>query len=96
VPNVDFILGLPGEEPADVDATLDLMQRLSELGARVHGHTFMPLPGTPYRDAPPGRMDARTQARLDFLASQGRLYGHWKQQGVLAEAIVARRQPRAR
>ncbi|MBJ6759968.1 TIGR04013 family B12-binding domain/radical SAM domain-containing protein [Myxococcaceae bacterium JPH2] len=96
VPNVDFILGLPGEEPEDVDATLDLMQRLAELGARVHGHTFMPLPGTPYRDAPPGRVDARAQQRLDWLASQGRLYGHWKQQGALAEQIAARRQPRAR
>ncbi|MFP2896255.1 TIGR04013 family B12-binding domain/radical SAM domain-containing protein [Corallococcus sp. 4LFB] len=96
VPNVDFILGLPGEEPSDVDATLDLMQRLSDLGARVHGHTFMPLPGTPYRDAAPGRLDARTRQRLDFLASQGRLYGHWRAQGVLAEAIAARRQPRAR
>jgi B12-binding domain/radical SAM domain protein len=96
LPNVDFILGMPGEEREDVDATLRLMEQLSELGARVHGHTFMPLPGTPYRDAPAGRVDEETQRRLDRLASQGRLYGHWKQQATLAEQIVQRRQPRAR
>ncbi|MFY0571410.1 TIGR04013 family B12-binding domain/radical SAM domain-containing protein [Archangium lansingense] len=94
VPNVDFILGLPGETPEDVRATLALMQRLSELGAKVHGHTFMPLPGTPYRDAPPGSVDDETRKELDRLASQGRLYGHWKQQVALANGIAARRQPR--
>ncbi|MDY7227440.1 TIGR04013 family B12-binding domain/radical SAM domain-containing protein [Hyalangium rubrum] len=96
LPNVDFILGLPGEEAQDIDATLRLMEQLSDLGARVHGHTFMPLPGTPYRDAPAGRVDEETQRRLERLASQGRLYGHWKQQEALAEQIVQRREPRAR
>jgi radical SAM superfamily enzyme YgiQ (UPF0313 family) len=96
LPNVDFILGMPGEEREDLDATIRLMEQLSELGARVHGHTFMPLPGTPYRDAPAGRVDEETQRRLDRLASQGRRYGHWKQQVALAEQIVQRRQPRAR
>ncbi|WNZ61247.1 TIGR04013 family B12-binding domain/radical SAM domain-containing protein [Myxococcus sp. MxC21-1] len=95
VPNVDFILGLPGEEPADVDATVALMEKLAGLGARVHGHTFMPLPGTPFRDAPPGSVDEATQRKLDRLASQGRLYGHWKQQVALAEGIASRRRPRA-
>ncbi len=96
VPNVDFILGLPGEEAEDVEETLTLMQQLADLGARVHGHTFMPLPGTPFRDAAPGRVSPDLRRRLDQLASQGRLYGHWKQQVALAEEIAARRQPRAR
>jgi B12-binding domain/radical SAM domain protein len=94
VPNVDFILGLPGEAPEDVRATLALMKRLADLGAKVHGHTFMPLPGTPYRDAPPGSVDDETRRELDRLASQGRLYGHWKQQVKLAQGIATRRQPR--
>ena len=94
VPNVDFILGMPGEGPEDVRATLALMNRLAELGAKVHGHTFMPLPGTPYRDAAPGSVDEETQRELDRLASQGRLYGHWKQQVKLANGIAERRQPR--
>jgi B12-binding domain/radical SAM domain protein len=96
LPNVDFILGLPGEEREDIEATVALMERLSELGARVHGHTFMPLPGTPFRDAPPGRVDASIQLQLERLASQGRLYGHWKRQVDLAQEIANRREPRAR
>src|SRR5699024_939787 len=53
VPNVDFLFGLPSEDESDHAATVRLMQQLSEIGARVHSHTFMPLPGTPLRDAPP-------------------------------------------
>lgn len=96
LPNVDFILGLPDEAEEDLAATVALMERLSELGARVHGHTFMPLPGTPFRDAPPGRVEGAIERRLEQLASQGRLYGHWKRQAVLAEEIANRREPRAR
>jgi len=90
-PNVDFILGLPGEETEDIQATLALMRRLSDVGARVHGHTFMPLPGTPFRDAPPGSVDEATRLELERLASEGRLYGHWKQQIDVARGIAERR-----
>lgn len=90
-PNVDFILGLPGETRDDVQQTLALMRQLGALGARVHGHTFMPLPGTPFRDEPPGFIDDETREELDRLASQGQLYGHWKQQAKTAQALAARR-----
>ncbi|MBI5362314.1 MAG: TIGR04013 family B12-binding domain/radical SAM domain-containing protein [Planctomycetes bacterium] len=89
--NVDFLLGLPGEEPSDVDATVALMERLMALGARVHGHTFMPLPGTPFRDAPAGALDERTRARLESLEGRGRLYGQWKRQAEIARELVERR-----
>lgn len=91
VPNVDFILGLPGETPDDLRATVRLMQRLAERGARVHGHTFMPLPGTPYADAPPGAVDPQTALALERLASAGRAYGHWRQQREVAVALAERR-----
>lgn len=91
LPNVDFILGLPGEAREDVQATVALMKRLADLGARVHGHTFMPLPGTPFRDAPPGAVDDETRVELDRLASAQRLYGHWKAQLVTARALAQRR-----
>lgn len=91
LPNVDFILGLPGEAPEDVHATVALMSRLADLGARVHGHTFMPLPGTPFRDAPAGAVDEATREQLDRLASQQRLYGHWKAQAKVARELAERR-----
>jgi B12-binding domain/radical SAM domain protein len=90
-PNVDFLLGLPGETRADVDATVALIERLSSLGARAHGHTFMPLPGTPFRNAPPGAIDASTEARLSALEGAGRLYGQWKRQMSTARELAERR-----
>jgi len=93
-PNVDFILGLPGEEREDVRATVTLMKQLAGLGARVHGHTFMPLPGTPFRDAPPGSVDDETRVELDRLASDQRLYGHWKAQLRTARELARRRDAR--
>lgn len=90
-PNVDLLFGLPGEEPADVEATLALARRLADLGGRVHGHTFMPLPGTALRDAPAGHLDPDTRAQLDRLASQGAVYGSWRRQEQVAAELVALR-----
>lgn len=90
-PNVDFILGLPGERPEDVEATLALMRQLGDLGAKVHGHTFMPLPGTPFRNEEPGDVALDAKTELDRLASQGRLYGSWRAQIELAREIAERR-----
>lgn len=95
LPNVDFILGLPGESCEDVNATLDLMEQLASLGAKVHGHTFMPLPGTPFKREPPGQFDASTQLRLEQLASKGGLYGQWKKQAEIAREMAERRDRRA-
>jgi B12-binding domain/radical SAM domain protein len=91
VPNVDFILGLPGEGPSEIAQTVELMKRLAELGAKVHGHTFMPLPGTPFRDQPPGKVDEVTRLELERLASKQMLYGQWKQQELMAAEIAVRR-----
>ncbi len=96
VPNVDFLLGLPGEEEEDAQATVDLIERLTALGARAHGHTFMPLPGTPFRHSPAGRVDERTRARLTALEGRGRLYGQWRMQEELAATLEARRRLRSR
>lgn len=95
LPNVDFILGLPGETAEDVNATLDLMEKLASLGAKVHGHTFMPLPGTPFKRMPPGQFDDATRLRLEQLASKGGLYGQWKKQADIAREIAERRDRRA-
>jgi B12-binding domain/radical SAM domain protein len=89
VPHVDFLFGLPGEQPADVDATLQLMDRLVARGARVHGHTFLPLPGTPFRKAAPGALTDDVRRRLRQLASKGQLYGQWEQQEATARELAA-------
>ncbi len=96
--NVDMIFGMPGEGPAEVDESLALARELADLGARIHAHTFMPLPGTPWRDAPPGRVDAETIREVDRLSRRGALYGHWQKQQDhavrLADAAAAYPRPR--
>ena len=83
-PIVDLIFGLPGEEADDVAATLTLMEDLVSMGAVLHTHTFMPLPGTPLENAPPGRVDPALHSLLDRLASQGHQIGQWRKQEEIA------------
>ncbi|HEY8374057.1 MAG TPA: TIGR04013 family B12-binding domain/radical SAM domain-containing protein [Pseudonocardiaceae bacterium] len=88
--NVDFIFGMPGEGEADEEASIALAAELADLGARIHAHTFMPLPGTPWRDAPAGRPSGRTLIAIEELTNQGNLYGHWRRQVEHAEVMAER------
>ncbi len=88
IPNVDFIFGLPGETEKDVQLSLRLAERLTDLGARIHGHTFLPLPGTPFRNAPPGTIQRLAMQKLKRLESRGKLYGQWKQQVTIARNLA--------
>lgn len=87
--NVDMIFGMPGEDEGDVAASLVLARELAEVGARIHAHTFMPLPGTPWRDAPAGDVDSETMRQIDQLAQRGALYGHWQRQRDRAQQLAA-------
>jgi len=88
IPNVDFIFGLPGERPSDVHASLHLMEQLVAMGARIHGHTFIPLPGTPFRSKSPGIIDARTMREFRRLVAGGKLYGDWEKQIDIARSLA--------
>ncbi len=84
-PVVDVMFGLPGEGAEDVAATLRMMEDLVEMGAVLHTHTFMPLPGTPLENAPPGQVDPALHPLLDRLASQGHQIGQWRKQEEIAQ-----------
>ena len=86
-PVVDFICGLPGEEEEDRVATRALMERLAGLGAQIHTHAFMPLPGTAFRHAPPRGVDPQTAALLDRLAGAGHI-GRWRVQEERARRMA--------
>lgn len=83
--SVDFIFGLPGETLQDMEKTADLMQQLIALGARVHAHTFMPLPQTGFAGQEPGRIGKSIQAIGGKWP--GRVYGNWKEQREMAQKI---------
>lgn len=87
-PDVDFLFGLPGEGPGEAAATVAFADRLAAAGARIHSHTFMPLPGTPFRNESPGRLDDGARQHVERLASSGRLYGQWKAQEQRAAELV--------
>ena len=95
-PNVDFIFGMPGEGLDDQRASLALAAELADLGARIHAHAFMPLPGTPWRDASPAFIPLATMRELDQLALRGSSYGHWRKQAEHSARLAetARAYPR--
>ncbi len=92
IPNVDFLFGLPEETPDDAQQTRSLAKQLADLGARIHTHTFMPLPGTPLKRAAAGKVDQDTRHVIRFLESNGKAYGQWDKQQQLAQDLVALRQ----
>ncbi|MFI6601669.1 TIGR04013 family B12-binding domain/radical SAM domain-containing protein [Nonomuraea sp. NPDC050536] len=87
-PNVDFIFGMPGESEQDQAASIQLAADLADLGARIHTHTFMPLPGTPWRDAEPAFIPLTTMRELDRLAQRGDAYGHWRKQAEHSQRLA--------
>jgi B12-binding domain/radical SAM domain protein len=93
-PDVDFLLGLPGEAPEDRLASMQLAERLVGLGARIHSHAFMPLPGTPLRDATPSEIEPETMLAMARLESKGKAYGQWRRQLVTADDLVRARRAR--
>lgn len=95
-PNVDVIFGMPGETEDEAMATVRLAGVLAESGAHIHAHTFMPLPGTPWRDRPAGRIGPATLDALDRLTTRGRLYGQWQRQEGIAHNLATNRDPAPR
>ena len=78
--NVDFILGLPGETDDDTAQTLGLIRRLITLGAKIHAHTFMPLPQTGFAFEQPSPISERLLKLLHTLIPAGGVYGQWQAQ----------------
>jgi B12-binding domain/radical SAM domain protein len=86
-PNVDFLFGLPGETRRDAQLTSKLASELADLGARIHNHTFMPLPGTPFRNEKAGTIDKQTTQHIVELTAKGLAYGKWKGQLKIAKEL---------
>jgi len=91
VPHVDFLFGLPGERPEDRRASLELARRLVGMGAKIHNHGFMPLPGTPLRDRPPEAIEPEIERGLAALEGKQALYGQWRGQQAQAQQLVSLR-----
>jgi B12-binding domain/radical SAM domain protein len=86
-PIVDFMFGLPGETEEDQRLSLRLIEDLAAMGATIHSHAFMPLPGTPLADAPPGWVTPEVESILGRLSKDGLHTGQWRKQKELAATI---------
>jgi radical SAM superfamily enzyme YgiQ (UPF0313 family) len=80
---------MPHETPADVKASIKLAERLTQNGAKVHAHTYLPLPGTPWSHEPPGVITPDTRVMLDRLQQRGKVYGDWEAQESQAQELAA-------
>ena len=90
-PDVDLLLGLPGETEDDRALTVALARRLVGMGARIHSHAFMPLPGTPLRGATPAPIDPATQRAIEQMESTGAMHGQWRRHREISGELVALR-----
>ena len=77
---VDFIFGLPGETDSDQRQTFELISYLLKYHTRIRAHIFMPLPGTPWENEPPGNIDNTLAQKLASFTRSGHLEGDWKKQ----------------
>jgi B12-binding domain/radical SAM domain protein len=71
---VDFILGLPGESEKDMQESLQVMQQLVRMGARVHPHIFAPLPQTAFAGEQPGSISPSVAQAVEEFRSQQKIY----------------------
>ena len=90
VPHVDMIFGLPGETTEEMYESVELCYSLAEMGAKTHGHVFMPLPGSAFEKRPPGRLDQESRRRLGDLSRKKLLTGSWSTQETIAEKLSSR------
>jgi radical SAM superfamily enzyme YgiQ (UPF0313 family) len=88
--NVDFVFGLPEENEDDIELTIKTMSELLKIGngkVRIHAHTFMPLPLTPFAKKPAGKIDKNVKKMIKKLLSKDIVYGNWREQEEIAKKI---------
>ncbi len=88
IPHVDFIFGFPFEKEEDVLETFKFIEKIvKKYKARIHAHTFMPLPGTELFKVGPGKLTKQHYKFLGSLASKGLLDGYWHKQQELSRRV---------
>jgi len=86
--NVDFIFGLPDETEEDIKFTIKLMKDLTKMGAKIHTHSFIPLPKTPFAKKKVSKINETLRETIKDLTSKSSAFGDWKKQEELAFKIA--------
>ncbi len=89
IPHVDFIFGFPFETDEDVEKTFRFIERIvKKYKAKIHAHTFMPLPGTPLAKFGAGRLRRVHYKVLGYLSAKGIVDGYWHKQVELSRRVA--------
>ncbi len=86
-PIVDFIFGLPGEDEKDIEETIKVMNELIKMGAKIHAHTFIPLPLTPFQFERGGRVKEKIKKFIKDNLKENIIFGDWGVQQKLSKLI---------
>jgi len=86
-PVVDFIFGFPQETDEDTRQTIRVIKDITEMGAIIHTHTFMPLPSTPLQGSQPTHINEALRLFIERLTSSRKAFGNWKEQERIARQI---------
>ena len=87
-PEIDLIFGFPGESLEDMNATIRLAWRLIKIGARIHLHHYIPLPGTPFGMKKPTPIPLEVKKEIWRIIGAGKGYGDWLKQEEISWKIV--------
>jgi len=86
--NVDFIFGMPEETKNEEKETIRFIEKLVKIkNVRIHGHTFLPLPGTPWEKEKAGEISPHLREFLMFLRKNGKEYGDWEEQEQMGKLL---------
>ena len=88
IPQLDFILGNPGESEDEQLQTIELCHALRKKGCSIRLHYFMPLPGTPWGDAPPSPLSQTIKSKAFALLKQESVNGSFSQQMRIAKPLL--------
>ncbi|MEM1805130.1 MAG: TIGR04013 family B12-binding domain/radical SAM domain-containing protein [Ignisphaera sp.] len=90
--DVDLILGFEFEDDDDIIETINLINKLKKYKTRIHLHTFIPLPGTPFSSMRFKSINENIRRYLFKLVGEGRAYGDWIDQEKIAQYIISLRE----
>jgi B12-binding domain/radical SAM domain protein len=85
---VDFIFGFPFQEDEDIDLTIAVIKELTTMGARIHTHSFLPLPQTVFKSMDVKKITKKVRKTLHELNVRGLAFGEWEKQENLAFKIA--------
>lgn len=86
-PYLDYIFGLPGETEEDIDESIRSIKYFTSKGCIIRGHTFIPLPGTPFEKEPPGKVHPKYKELIKELSKSRKIEGYWAEQEKIAKLV---------